>query len=421
MRLLMLTPDEGHLDRRIVQEAASIARRGATVDIHAAVDPALRYEAVMPPGVTLRRVAGPVRHPRRIRAPLQLVKRALRRWQPGLASLIEAGQYRTRDIAGEITAANRAGLLAGDGYDLIFAHDIPVLPLALELRDAWQCGVVCDLHELFAEQTAWILSETGRRYWRSVEARLRSVDGILAVNQGVADYVEERYSPAAPVVVVHNSLPYLPADVVRNGPKLTDFFGIPPDARTMVWAGTLRAQTNLETLVRGFGMARLDGWVLAIVGDGPLRERLDRLVADEHLQETVFLGRRAAQDDLVPLAASAHVGLLPYLPESYNLRIATPNKLFEYFQARIPIATTDLPEIARIVSQTRSARFVDFSSPESTAAGLRRFVEDDLREITEEQLEDAARRFSWERDEERLMSIVEHVSGRRPVVRGETS
>jgi glycosyltransferase involved in cell wall biosynthesis len=419
MRVLMLTPDEGHLDRRIVQEAASLAHQGATVDIHAAVDPELRYEATVPPGVTLRRIAGPVRRPRRIRAPLRAVKRALRRWRPGMARLIEAGQYRMRDIAGEITVANRPGLLAGERYDLVFAHDIPVLPLALELRDAWQCGVVCDLHELFAEQTAWVLSEAGRQYWRSVEAALQRVDGILAVNQGVMDYVEERYSPPAPIAVVHNSLPYVPADIVRTGPRLAGFYEIPPDARTMVWAGTLRAQTNLETLIRGFGMARLDGWVLAIVGDGPLQDRLERLVVDERLLDTVFLGKRASQDDLVPLAASAHIGLLSYLPESDNLRIATPNKLFEYFQARLPIATTDLPEIARIVSQARTARFVDFSTPQSTAAGLRTFVDDALPAISEEQLEDAARRFSWERDEGRLLSMVEEVTRRTPAAGSE--
>jgi glycosyltransferase involved in cell wall biosynthesis len=405
----MLTPDEGYLDRRIVQEAASLAQAGHTVHIHAAVDTALRYEGVIPAGVEFRRIASPVRRDSRLRRPLRAMKRVVQRLQPAAAALIEASQYRLRDMAAEITKANEGELLSGLRYDLVFAHDIPVLPLALELKRSWHSRVICDLHELFAEQTAWISSGTGRRYWQSIEARLREVDGILAVNQGVAEYVRERYGPDAPMGVVHNSLPYADLRAVRRGPSLSTFYPIPPGMRTMVWAGTLRAQTNLGTLIRGFGKAQLSGWSLAIVGDGPLRDDLVRLVSAEGLTERIFLGKRAAQDDLVPLAASAHVGLLPYQEESANLRIATPNKLFEYMQARVPIATSDLPEIARIVRQTGTARIVDFSTPDSTAAGLRTFVERELGGISSERLEEAAHQFSWERDELRLSEVVRDV------------
>ena len=57
----MLTPDEGHLDRRIAQEAGTLTARGWEVDIYPAADPGLDYEADLPAGVRLLVNPGPVR------------------------------------------------------------------------------------------------------------------------------------------------------------------------------------------------------------------------------------------------------------------------------------------------------------------------------------------------------------------------
>ena len=155
-----------------------------------------------------------------------------------------------------------------------------------------------------------------------------------------------------------------------------------------------------------FRSAGLDGWVLAILGDGPLREALLARVMAQGLGEQVFLGRHAPQKDLISLAASADLGLLPYLAYGMNYLISTPNKLFEYIQARLPIASTRLPLIEQVLTTFGTGLFMDFSTVESTAAGLRDVV-GRLGEITPEALEEAARTFCWERDERVLLELVE--------------
>lgn len=410
MRVLMLTPDEGHLDRRIAHEAASMSKRGMVVDIYSAVDPYLRFEGRLAENVRLLTIPRPIRSASLSRQLLRTLKARVQGFAPALGRLAEATQYRSRDITREIVSANRARLIdEGTRYDLLVAHDIPVLPLALELREAWGTPVICDLHEIFPEQTAWITSERGRQYWREVESNLRSVDGIIAVNEGVATYVRDRYAPRAPMTVVLNSLPYVSQRDLRS-PTLRDYYPIPIATKTMVWAGSLRSQTNLETVMRGFGRAQLSGWALAVLGEGPNLRSLHRVIREENLLDRVFIGKRAPQDALVPLAASADVGLLPYLAESFNLRISTPNKLFEYLQARVPIATSNLPEIVRLVAGTGTCAFVDFHDESSTALGLRSVVEW-LPQISSGALEEAARQFSWERDEVRLLSLVDRVLG----------
>jgi len=418
MRALMLTPDEGHLDRRIVQEAGTLAADGWEVDIYPAVDPDLDYGADFPPGVRL--LANPRLFVRAVggrRRTLRRIKRTLARIMPAAARLIEAAQYRKRDIAGEITEANLSHLLGLELIDLVFAHDVPVMPLAARLKAAWGAKLISDLHEVFPEQDEHFTTATARGYWRGLEAAgLAASDGIICVNEAVADYVRTTHAPSAPIAVTLNSVPY--TEPLGTGPTLRSLYPIPNEARIMLFAGSLRAHASLEVLIEGFGKADLDGWALAILGDGPLLGELEALVRRRKLDDRVFLGRHVSQRDLIRVAASADIGLLPYQAYGFNHLIATPNKLFEYMQARLPIATSRLPMVERIVAVHGNGAFLDFSTKENMAVGLAEFVRDVLPGIAPASLEAAARQFSWENEEGGFLRLVEQSTG-ATVVQGD--
>lgn len=410
MKALMLTPDEGHLDRRIAQEAGTLASKGWEVDIYPAVDPGLDYEADLPPGV---RLLGNPRLPVRTaggrRRILRRIKRTLARVVPSAGRIIEAMQYRRHDIAREITDANLPHLLGLGRFNLIFAHDVPVMPLAARLKAAWGSPLISDLHEVFPEQDEHFTTKTARGYWRSLEAAgLAASDGIICVNAAVAEYVRATHAPAAPIAVIHNSVPYVEPSVA--GPTLRSYYPIPDGARIMLFAGSLRPHTSLEVLIEGFAAATLDGWVLAILGEGLLQDELEAMVRRRRLEGRVFLGRHVRQRDLIQVASSADIALLPYQAFGFNYLIATPNKLFEYIQARLPIATSRLPMIERIVGVHGNGAFLDFSTAGALAVGLVAFVRDAVPAITPAALEAAAREFSWENEEAALLDSVDRAT-----------
>jgi glycosyltransferase involved in cell wall biosynthesis len=408
MRALMLTPDEGHLDRRIAQEAGTLAAHGWEVDIYPAVDPGLDYEADLPPGVRLLVNPRPIRAAGSGRGTLRRVKRTVVRVMPPAGRIIEWMQYRTRDIGREIADANLSSLAGLGRFDLIFAHDVPVMPLAATLKAAWGSPLISDLHEVFPEQDAHFTTRTARRYWRRLEAGgLAASDGIICVNVAVAEYVRTTHAPTAPIAVIHNSVPYVkpsPSDTT-----LRTYYSIPDGARIMLFVGSLRPHMNLELVIEAFAAANIDGWVLTILGEGPLQSELDAMVRRRHLEGRVFLGRHVRQSDLIQVAASADIALIPYRAFGFNYLIATPNKLFEYIQARLPIATSRLPMIERIVSVHGNGAFVDFSTSASLAGDLVAFVRDIAPAITPATLEAAAREFSWENEEDALLSLTGRV------------
>lgn len=409
----MLTPDEGFLDRRIAQEATTLAGRGWSVDIFPVVDAGLRYEGELRDDVQL--LPSP-RSPARVgsvRRFLKASRRRVGRIAPWADRAVEAFRYRRWDRARQLTDASREHLLSLGPYDLVFAHDVPVFPLGSELAKRWESPLICDLHEIFPEQDEHFTTETARRYWRSVERTgMSAAHGIICVNSAVADHVRTTYAPSAPIIVLHNSVPFM-SRAALIGRSIGDYYSIPPGSRVMVFAGSLRPYANLETVIAGFGRANLPGWVLALLGNGPLEGALLRQVERLGLEGRVFLGARAAERDLAPAIASADVGLLPYQAVGINHQIATPNKLFEYLQARIPIATSRLPMIERIMEVARTGGYVDYSSEEAVARGLHAFVQRTLPGIAPEALDSAAERFAWEREEGELVALVQAITGRR--------
>lgn len=412
LRVLMLTPDAGFLDRRIAQEAATLARRGATVDIYPTHEP-LAAPVPEVPGVRMIRPPTSEAAVMRSGRILPRVRGLMTRHAPWLRRAAASVRYVTSDRAARLIPIHAVPLRDLGPYDVVFAHDLPVLPLAAHIAADWDAALVCDLHEIFPETEDVLSTRTGRRYWRSIEDRyLPAVDGILCVNQAVEDYVRERCVPSPPVAVVENSVPYIATTPVRPG-AIHAIYGLPASARVMVFGGSFRPDNNLVEMVVGFGRAGLDGWVLALLGSGPLQERLEERIRSLDLGDRVRIGRRVRQEDLIDALASADVGLIPYMPQSRNLLIATPNKLYEYIQARLPIASSRLPLIERVISANRNGAFVDFASPDAIARDLRRFVAEDLPSITPEALEDAARRVSWEHDEERLLGLVRDARAHR--------
>lgn len=409
-RILMLAPDTGFLSRRIIQEASTLARLGASVDVFPTVEP-LPDPQFTVPGVRLMDRAVSSVPSGRVESRGRSLKALLRRRARPLHRFIDALQYTVTDRAGQIADSNIEQILRAGPYDVVFAHDIPVLPLGIRLKEAWGATLITDLHEIFPEQKDVLGSVQAQRYWRRVEAAgLPACDGILCVNEAVESYVTERYRVTSNLRVLHNAVPYV-AGRTYGVPRIHEIYGLPPATRIAVFGGSLRLHGNLETMVLGFAAAQLEGWVLALIGDGPLRPTLEHMVAKHGLEKTVYLGYRAPQDELVGVLASADFGIIPFLSYSQNLAISTPAKLYEYIQARLPILTTALPLIARVVEENADGGYFDAADTASAADGFRRFVETTLPGITAERLEQAARRVSWQHEEATLTAVVDGATG----------
>ena len=99
--------------------------------------------------------------------------------------------------------------------------------------------------------------------------------------------------------------------------------------------------------------------------------------------------------------SSADYGILFYEDSCLNHRYCSPNKIFEYFMAGLPVLTSNLFEMKRLVE----SEGVGIVASENTSLGfklaVKRLLSQDLNLLTC-RLSAAKRNYSWENQEKIL-------------------
>ena len=114
--------------------------------------------------------------------------------------------------------------------------------------------------------------------------------------------------------------------------------------------------------------------------------------------------------ELVPsYLYASNIGVILLQPVSYNNIIGTPNKLFDYMAARIPIVASDFPNITRIVKGANCGILVNPTDPEKITDAITFLLEhpDEAKRMGESGRRAVEEKYSWEKMEERLFEVYE--------------
>lgn len=140
---------------------------------------------------------------------------------------------------------------------------------------------------------------------------------------------------------------------------------VPADARVVLFAGRLEGQKNPVLLAEAFARARAPGpAVLVIAGDGSLRKAVERRVAELGIGPDVRFVSTQARTDLNHLMNSASCLVISSEFET------GPTVGYEALATGLPIATTPVGEIGRIVAASRAGVVADDHSPAAVARAI---------------------------------------------------
>ena len=233
--------------------------------------------------------------------------------------------------------------------EVIVVHDLPILEAGVEIARKRGAPLVYDAHELYPEQKS--LSARQRKICSEAENRLiKSANIIFTVNKSIAGEMAARYGIPEPRVLL-NALDRIPAfqseekyDLLRRQ------IGLDASRRILLYQGGMVANRNLEILVKAMSLLETQDVDLVFLGNGPLLERLKRIARSNKLLDSrVFFLPAVKQEVLLQHTASADVGIIPYPHVDLNSYYCTPNKLFEFIQAGLPILANKSPELERFV------------------------------------------------------------------------
>lgn len=400
-RVLMLCNDR-QIDRRILLQADSLVEAGWQVTILAMPldDPGIENDP------RVRRIGTEAESAARYESRVLRAYRWVRRHLPMNGPLMRL----LKSIAWRFLVDQERfylNLFLTDGRrhpaDVVVAHDLPMLPVGRALAAEFGARLVYDSHELYCEQE---FSAGQKANWTRIERRhIQACDRVITVNPSIARELEARYG-LNEVLVIHNAERIGP--IRPRSRYLHERFSIPHDQQVLLFQGGFSAGRNLVELVKAMALLDSPRVHLVLLGSGQLTRALHRLVERKGLQARVHIHPAVAQSDLLTVTASADAGVIPYQAICLNNYFCTPNKLFEFVAAGLPILASDLPELRRIVEGNQIGMVADLSHPSRLSAAIQVFFADAHRlQAWRTALGQVRLELSWQQEGERLKQIYE--------------
>ena len=228
---------------------------------------------------------------------------------------------------------------------------------------------------------------------RSEHASLRHMDHIVVVNAAAADAYRARWPDVASRIGFLPNFyddtifrPLSAAERAALRARVTTELGLPRGARLVVFAGRLDGQKDPALVVDAFAeLHDQDPAVgLLMVGSGALEDDLKRRVRERSLEASVrLLGRQPRERVNELLNASS----LMTISSRYE---TGPTVGYEALATGVPVVTTPVGEIARIVRESDAGRVVPDRQPRSLTDAMREVLAADDDEMRRRSMQAAA-------------------------------
>jgi glycosyltransferase involved in cell wall biosynthesis len=198
---------------------------------------------------------------------------------------------------------------------------------------------------------------------RAVRDRaLRRVDHLVCPSEYLARLAVTWGVPAARVTVLPNPAPSVPP--LRGRDEIRYELGV--QGAVVAFAGRLTAQKELEVGLAA--VASIDDITLVVVGEGPERERLERLAGELGLASRVrFLGA-LDRTGVLEVFRAADLSILTSAWENF------PHTVVEALAVGTPVVATAVGGVAEVVVPDVNGLLVSAGDHEAVAAAIRRVL-----------------------------------------------
>ncbi len=348
---------------------------------------------------------------RRMKRGFKITLRILKGWIYTLLLKVLLKYHRPLCFSDYYLRARRA--LTKRHFDVYHAHDLNTLPLAWWMARATGAKLVYDSHEYYLERNMQKPYGRFSRWWRlKLEGfLLRRCQLAITVNESIAEAIGKRYD-IAPLKVIRNT-PSLqrPVDAPVGDP-LREILKIDAKIKILIYVGAITFNRGLKQLISA--MQLLPECVLVFMGPGSETYKKELLKHADLLGivHRLYILEAVRSDLVTTYAACADIGVAPIENKCLSYYYCSPNKVYEYVLAGIPVIASDFPELRKVVEDYGIGMTFNPDEPENIARAARAVLDDPaILEHVRRNMKRAATDFNWEIEATKLTEYYRELMG----------
>lgn len=306
----------------------------------------------------------------------------------------------------ERLAALLAEKVIQGSYDIVHCHDIIALMATSRIKaERPDTRIIWDAHEIYEDMAG--LEQPRKLAIQSViRKHQKYIDKFITINQSFAQFYHKEYR-LPPATIIMNATRYNGAP--RDDGRLRRAAGLSDRRKIILYQGGLSPNRGLGAIMDAAPHLP-EPWSFVIMGSGKLEEEIKTVARRANQdrargEEKLVLVPSAPYSELARWTAGADLGIIPYENVGLNHLWCTPNKLWEYPNAGVPILATRLVEMEKMISRWGTGFLLPREvSGESIVSFLVRLTEADLLE-KKQNCERFSKEMSWQAFEPRLINI----------------
>lgn len=301
-------------------------------------------------------------------------------------------------------------------YNYIWSNDLPTLYSSFKLSKILNAKLIYDSHEIYIEtlnqffpsKASFVKSIIFKSLLKVMKIHgyyiekkiIKKSHYFITVNDSLLDYFNKKHEIKNSCVVMN--FPYLK----KSSFKKIDLFkknNWKNSSYLLVYQGMINKGRGIDIIIKTLKILP-NHFKLIIIGDGPQKKEMKNLSLKLNLSDRIDFINKVPINELLNYTSSCHLGI--NLLENYNLskKLASPNKLYEYIHAGIPVIASNTVENTKVFKKYNIGQLVE-NNPNNISENIQLIFKRDL-DLFKQECSKAKQDYNWETQEYKILSII---------------
>jgi glycosyltransferase involved in cell wall biosynthesis len=296
--------------------------------------------------------------------------------------------------------------------DILLANDLDVLPANYLAARIKRKPLVYDTHEYFLGMPQLNGKRLAKKVWTMVERSIfPNLKYIYTICQSFCELYYKDYGKKLWYI---RNVPPLQIEQTFQFEKLKKEIDstIPRDKHILLYQGAgINHERGAEELILSTKFLDPTKFHLLLVGGGDVFDTLVRMIHTKGLSDRITIIPKVPFEVLRHITRQAHLGLTLDKPNNINHLYGLPNKIFDYLHSGVPVLSSRLVEMERIISTYEVGTYINNHEPEHIAQTIIKVFSNPAElEKWKQNTEKVKAELNWENEEKVLLQIFEKVS-----------